>query len=98
MADATGKLAQECLRLSEFEFFIVHRAGIKHEAADALSRRQSSCDGETPLDDEIPILTIPQKNACATKTDLTDFKFIEDPKAPFSAYFGNSHHGRHHGQ
>lgn len=38
MADATGKLARFCQRLQELEFDVVHREGIKHQAADALSR------------------------------------------------------------
>lgn len=38
MAEETGKLAGWCLRLSEYELHIVHRAYIKPQVANALSR------------------------------------------------------------
>lgn len=37
MAHATGKLTQWRLRLSELALDVVHRSGMKHQAADALS-------------------------------------------------------------
>ena len=38
LADAKGRLAGWRLRLSEYDFVVEHRAGIKHQAAEALSR------------------------------------------------------------
>lgn len=35
-ADTTGKLAQCQLHLCKFQFDVIHRAGIEHQAADAL--------------------------------------------------------------
>ena len=58
MADATGKLARWRLRLAEYEFDVVHRAGVKHQAADALSRLPTDGEDKAPLDDEIPVLVI----------------------------------------
>lgn len=36
LSDASGRLAQSRLRLSEFDFGLVHRASVKRHAADAL--------------------------------------------------------------
>lgn len=38
LSDSTGRFARWRLCLSEFEFDVVHKAGVKHQAADALSR------------------------------------------------------------
>jgi len=40
--DTTARLTRWRLRLMEFEFEVVHRKGIKHQAADALSRLETS--------------------------------------------------------
>lgn len=34
--DATGMLARWCLRLNELEYDVMHRAGMKHQAAEVL--------------------------------------------------------------
>ena len=72
MADATGKLARWQLRLSELEFDVVHRAVIKHQAADALSRLETSGADDSSLQDEIPVLlceaTKPTKPTKLTKS------------------------------
>lgn len=54
MADATGKLARWRLRLLEYDYEIQHRPGVKHQAADALSRVRTDGGDETELDDEVP--------------------------------------------
>lgn len=38
LTDSSGRLASSCLRLSKYEFNVVNRAEIWHQAADALSR------------------------------------------------------------
>lgn len=53
MSDATGKLVRWRLRLSELEFDVLHRARIKHHAADALFRLSTTGTDETKLDDEL---------------------------------------------
>ena len=57
LADAKGRLARWRLRLSEFDFDVEHRAGIKHQAADALSRMTTTGLDTTPLGDDIPCFT-----------------------------------------
>lgn len=58
IAKATGKLARWRLRLSEFEFDIVYRVGMKHQAADTLSCLKTGGDQYTPLGNEVLVLTI----------------------------------------
>lgn len=41
---------------SEFELDVIHRAGISHQAADALSRPKSTGMDQAPIKDEIPVL------------------------------------------
>ena len=54
IADVSGRLARWRLRLSEFDFEVVHRPGVKHQAADALSRMQTNGEDASRMDDEIP--------------------------------------------
>ena len=58
LADASGRLQRWRLRLADFEYDIVHRAGVKHQAADALSRLPTNGTDQHPLDDGIPTLAI----------------------------------------
>lgn len=58
MPDATEKLAQWRLSISEFEFNIAHRAGIKHRAADVLSRFKTGGEEKRLLNYAVPVLTI----------------------------------------
>lgn len=44
--------------LSEFVFNVVHCAGVKHPAADILSRLPTDCTDKTILKDELPVLVI----------------------------------------
>lgn len=58
MADATAQLARRRLRLSEMELTVVQRACIKHQAADALSRMETTRNKTYLLDDDLPVMTI----------------------------------------
>lgn len=58
MSDASGKLERWSLRLSEFAFDIVHRAGFRNEAVDAHSKLSTVWSAKSNLNDEIPVLRI----------------------------------------
>lgn len=82
IAPTTEKLARWHLRLSEFELDIVHLSGIKHKAADVLSRSKVKIEDKTALDDEVPVLTISQPYlACVTYTEMIYLKFIKEPRS-----------------
>lgn len=55
LADARGRLARRRRRLSDFEFDVVHRVGIKHQAADVLPRMPTDSADTTPTEEDIPI-------------------------------------------
>lgn len=62
----------------------MHRADLKYLVADVGSRLKIKDKDQTIFDDEFPVLTIPEEIfACATKTDINHFHFIEEPKTPF---------------
>lgn len=56
--DFTGQLARWHLRLSNFDFHDEHRAGIKRQAADALSRLSTFSKDESSLKDDLPLYAI----------------------------------------
>lgn len=58
MADTTVKIARWRLRLQERQFDVWHRAGIKHEAADDLSRLGKTVEDRVELKDEFLVLII----------------------------------------
>lgn len=83
-AETIAKLARWCLRLSTFELDMVHRAGIKHEAAKALSHIKIIGGHKTSLDDEVVVLNISQEIFTYTpRTETTDFKSIGEIKGSF---------------
>lgn len=84
IADAKGKLAPWRLTLSDLEVYIVLCAGITHQEGNGLSRIKAEGEDKTPLDDEVPVLTAPQKLfTCAPKAEIIDLEFIEEPAGPF---------------
>lgn len=56
--DTSGKVTKWLLRLFELYFEIVHRAGVKKHAADALLRRTIEGTDKTNLDEELSVLMI----------------------------------------
>lgn len=58
LVDATNKLAHWRLRLSGFEFDVVHRDGIENQAPDALSRLETGWTDTTELDNDLPEMQV----------------------------------------
>lgn len=58
MRDASSKLARWHLRLLQFELYIVHESRIKQLAADPLSFLHTTGTDESPLGDNILVLTL----------------------------------------
>lgn len=84
MSNATRKLVQQRLKISEPEFKIFRSFGIELQETDALSRLKRNDKNKTPSEPEIPIFTISQKVfACAPNTETADFEFIEELKSAF---------------
>lgn len=66
---ASDKLSRCRERYLEFEFDIVHSAGIKHEAADAISSLPTDGADNIKLNDDILVLAITTKTTKTTNTD-----------------------------
>lgn len=58
LSDSSSRLARMQLLLSEFSFDVIHRAGIKHRAADALSRLVTKQSDTTPFEDDFQLYAI----------------------------------------
>lgn len=58
LTDSTRIHAHWCLRLSEYAFDVVRRAGIKRQAAEALSRLQTTGEDPTLPEKDFPVLAI----------------------------------------
>lgn len=99
-AETTGKLSRWSLGLSEFDFDIMLRAGVKNQAADALLHLMISGEDKKILDDEVRVLTILQEIlACAPRPDITDHELIEEFKRFICSFYTRSlHDDRHQGQ
>lgn len=62
IADATSRLVCWWLCSIEFDFEIVHTAGIDHQAADALSRAPMNGSDSTMLENDIHIIVFTRSN------------------------------------
>lgn len=62
MCNVSWKLVRWLLRLTEFNFDIVHGVCIKPQAADALSRLSTDCTDLTEVEDTVPILILAREN------------------------------------
>lgn len=83
MVKVPGSLSQWRLRFLKFEFYIIHRTGIAYKAAHALLRFKTNTKVTKTVNSEISVISISQKIlSCASKTEITDFKFIEEPRDP----------------
>lgn len=58
MTNVTEKLARWQLRLSQFEFEVIHRANIKHQVAEPLSRLPTIEEDESTVQDDVHVLTL----------------------------------------
>lgn len=103
LTDSTWKIAQWGLRLSEFEFDVVHCAGMNHLAADALFRQMTIRTDRTPIEYKIPLfcitVSIPfrlrrrgKRYVCANYDELYDNKGIGIPALHFIATSADSKH------
>lgn len=73
MTDATGGLARWQLRLSEFYFDNIHRAGIKHQAADVLSLLHTTGTDESLLEDDVQAITVSDPHDGTNETQNGQF-------------------------
>lgn len=58
LADETGMLARCRLRLLEYDFEVVHPAGVKHQEDDALSGLTTTAVHDITLEDEISVMVV----------------------------------------
>lgn len=65
MTVSAGRLAQWRLKLFEYDFNVIYRAGVKHQAVDALSRIPMTVKDHNDLDDDLSILSseVPNSNS-----------------------------------
>lgn len=58
MTNSTGRHARWFLRLFEFDFGVVHHGDVKHQAAEALPRLQTTIGEVVTLEEDLPLLAI----------------------------------------
>lgn len=58
MSDVIGKLARWLVQLSELDFEVVHGAGLKYQAADALSHFFTTEMDKCPFKDDVLVLML----------------------------------------
>lgn len=80
LTDATGELVRWRLRVIDPDFQNVHRAGIKHQAADAFSCLPTNGSFRTLLEDDIPASAVTQANKQALNPLMIDKAEGSHPK------------------
>lgn len=81
IAEAISKLRRWRLRLSELNFNIFHRSGIKHQAANGLTRLKTTREVQTVLEDEVQDLTtLKELFAYAPTTETPELELFGKPK------------------
>lgn len=84
MTEATGKLAQWRLKLSEYELYIIHSVCEKQRAAVALTRLKTKHEDKKTLYDKVPVITVSEIfSARAPQSEVTNLEFIKKPKSAF---------------
>lgn len=78
MTYVPGKLSRWLLRLSEFDFGILHSAGVKQQAADALSRLETIGIENALLDDDLPVFLISTQDGNGCFDDDQDEDNIDE--------------------
>lgn len=68
LSNASGALARWCVRLSELNCDIAHRACVQHKAANALSRLSTDGEGKTSVEDYLSVCSV--KKTQVTGDDL----------------------------
>lgn len=63
LSDGTDRLARWNLRPSEFDFDVVHRAGIKHQAVNEISCVRTTVEDQTYLHDDLYVLAIEEQES-----------------------------------
>lgn len=58
LAETTDKRAHWRLRLLEYEFDVIHRAGVKHQAADSPCRLPTAGGDTSELEEKIPVMAV----------------------------------------
>lgn len=58
ITSCNGQLARCLQRLIEFDFEVIHSAGVKNQAAVMLSRLSTNGMADRDVDDKIPVLAI----------------------------------------
>lgn len=85
--ERSGRLARWRLWLSEFEFDVIRRAGIKHQAPGVLSRLPTSREDNKPLEDALPLLLMNMRHSlgdtqiCVNQTTINDALSPENDNA-----------------
>lgn len=69
MTEATGNLLKWQLRISELDFEVVDRNGVKYQPADVLSRLPTTESDESLFEDDVPV---PTKTGAPVEGESTD--------------------------
>lgn len=85
MTDSIERLARWRLKLSEYEIDVVSRAGIKHQAADVLSRLPTLEEKCTPLENDLLNLAVDVtehvRNICAIDANCEEVLSLKSERS-----------------